>query len=308
MVEYGAAAEVVLRAEHQPYPYRDSRWVRYCIGSFATHLCGPELLTALRNGDVESIVSATTYTMHPLAADYARYWWEARQRHKRSGDEIFAQLAKVMVNSFAGKWAQQTSKWALDANVPAPRPWYRWPGRTIGDKGIDHYQALAGVTYRAVRRDPADKSFPAIAAYITSLGRARMDALRAAAGERNILYQCVDSLHCTPAGVVGLERAGEIHDGHLGLLRETAEYQCVDYIGCNLYKADGQWKAAGLGSLHCQLEDGSLDVTTFERLQSMLARNPDGSVYVTHRPWRPEVRYCHSVPGRDGWCSPVRLP
>jgi hypothetical protein len=308
MTRYGAIAEVTLDSHDTPYPVRHGGRTLYAVGRFATTLAGEELRHALECVHVVSIVQATTYQLDPIARNYAEYWAEQREQYRAASDAIYCQLAKSMPNSWAGKWGQQSSRWEDYPDVPAPRPWYRWAGKTIGAEAIDRYQSIAGATQRETRRESAPKSWPAIAAYITCLGRVRMDALRAAAGPRNTLYQCVDTLHCTSAGVLGLERAGEIVPGELGRLRETHTYQSVDYIGINLLRVDGAWHAAGLGRLHRELPNGDCDVTTFERLGSLLCREPDGSVSVTHRSWRPDYRYEHSVVREDGWCEPHRLP
>jgi hypothetical protein len=308
MEKYGAIAQCLIDSPEHPYPVRLGGRTIYACGRFVTWLCGPELRHALQQGHVKVIVSATTYQLDPIARDYADYWARAREEYRSDSDAIYSQMAKSIPNSWVGKWGQMSSKWEEYPDVPAPRPWYRWPGRTIGNTGIDQYQSLANKTYRRTSQHSAGKSWPAIAAYVTALGRERMDALRAAAGPRNVYYQVVDTLHVNDAGLLGLERAQQVYPGELGYLGVTHTYQDVQYIGINLLRVDGKWHAAGLGRLNRELPDGALDVTTFERLASVLAREPDGSVVVSHRRWRPEYRYQHSVIGKDGWCSPHKLP
>ncbi len=305
---YGVVAEVVIQSDDHPYPVRHAGKVLYAIGRYTTTLAGPELVYALRHNHVRLVVRAATYQLDPIAREYAEYWSRLREDYK--SDPIMRQLCKSIPNSWAGKWGQQTDQWEPfpDVQHPPDRPWYRWPGSKIGERGIEQYQALAGKVSRRCKRIPSLKSFPAIAAYVTSLGRARMDDLRASAGTRQVLYQCTDSLHVLPGGLVGLERHGEIHDATLGYLRQENVYKSVDYIGINLMRVDGSWHAAGLGRLHTELPDGNCDVTTFERLGSLLCRQPDGSVTVSRRPWKPEYKYDHSIVGEDGWCTPHRLP
>lgn len=154
---------------------------------------------------------------------------------------------------------------------------------------------------------PGPHSFPAISAFVTAAARQRMDGLREIAGKGNVYYQCVDSLHVNDEGYNALVEAGEVHGQALGKLRWTESYEDIVYYGVNLLRIDGRWKAAGLPGLSEVLADGSLSVTTFERLDSILSRQPDGFLCVRKGAWQPDFTYRHSLVSSDGWCEPLIL-
>jgi hypothetical protein len=326
----GCIAEVLLDTGDDVYPLRTPELVYHPRGRYVTTLCGPELVHALTHGHVVSVVRATTYQLDPIARDYACYWWDMRARWKRERVPILECLAKTMANAWSGKWGQRSSSWSSDTDERCITDrygeelrWYRWPGRHVGPDSrrsvvgaegtrvqaqTHHYRAVAGQVEVETDRLPTERSWPAIAAWVTAEGRARMDMFRAAAGCHGILYQCVDCLHCTPDGLRNVNALGYERDCELGYLRRTGMYHRTHYYGINLMRVDGEWHAAGLGRLRTELADGSCDVTLFERLGSILARSPDGSVHVMTRHWQPDYHYRHSVVGDDGWCEPHRLP
>lgn len=323
------SATVKIRTDH-PYPYR----VRgigtvWAIGEYWADLCGSELTQALQEGVVLECQECALYELADSCRAFSQYWYKKRLEFRAAGDAIMERVCKDMPCALYGKLAQRAIVWESVGRVGTERRWgqMRWydedkqemyDGRLwngeieINRSRVWRPRRDGKGSYLVEDLDPSisqetETSFPAIAGWITAIGRQMMDRYRLEAGAGNVYYQCGDCIHVSEEGYQRLLAAGTIDPERQGALKVSGVHECVEYWGINLLRIDGSIKAAGLPGIHTQFDSGEIQATTFERLDAILRRGPDGSVRVATKEWRPDMQYRHSNVREDGWCEPIHV-
>lgn len=303
-----AAAYVRLVTDH-PFPVTNKEiGTFYAVGNYWTYLCGCELKDAFARGVVAEVGGASIYETAPVCKSFAQRWWMLRQRYKSEGNTVMEQFAKMAPNYLYGKWGQYDRPW-IESEKPSG-----WPDFHAGQ----HYdpiskqwraaRCIAGTyEYQGEGRE-GEHSFPAISGWITASARQIMAHYRSIAGHENVYYQCVDTLHTNRVGYNRLAAAGMVRENECGYLRLTDMHDEAIYWGINLMLLDGKIKAAGLPSIHRRINDRKYKATTFERLATILARQPDGTVRIREDVWKPDTKYRHGEINKTGWTRPHCLP
>jgi hypothetical protein len=278
--------------------------VRYLAGRFNTSLAGPELDEAVRLGEVVAVHSRATYACSYLFDAYVKYFWRARQAYAKENSHVYADLCKLLLNSLYGKFGQWSPQWEDEPGHRWVKPWGTFEEKVAGEENARLYRAVGWNNQRRqIDREKAD-SFPAIAAWVTSHGRLKMDRIREAAGPRNVYYQGVDSLHVSDEGFWKLACVEHGLPDGLGSLRSVGTYTHAEYKGPNDYVLDGEIKRAGRKGDAVDLEDGSWEQVNFERLKGIIAEQPKDGIIETSEHLIPEPCFSHGRIGSDGWVQP----
>lgn len=323
------AAKVTIQSNRELFPVRRDGQVIYACGRFQTSLIGMDLVRALKTGSIKAVHFCIVYESANLFRDYIDSLWKWRLEAAEQGDQITADLTKQLGRSLYGKFGQLTSAWIDAPEHRTARAWGRW---SEGWSKSDHgkcYRALAGHVQEQVRkrwyevplktdllmnpkweqpvRLETEGSMPAISAAITADGRNLLNALVAVAGERNVYYTAVDSLHVNAAGFNRLGRGGYIEDRRLGRLRIKHVAGSVEYIGDNHYVVDGVPVCAGM-TVEDRSDDGKeYTVVENDRAGTLIDRGPSG---ITRRrrlkKSAPEVNIQGKI-DRGGWVVPPVL-
>jgi len=328
------AACVDLDTKH-PYPvWHTPGGLLWAVGRFTTCLPGPELADAVKRGVVRRVRFLSVYELGQPCQAFADWWWSKRMEYRAAGDKVLENVAKLMPCRLYGKLAQLSPRWISAGPLGGDQRWgacpyydestRRWhPGRVVSgeweydcSRAYEHDPGSIGLRCvtgtRSLPRPETEGSFPAISAWTTSYIRLLMDHFRDVAEYGNCYYQCVDSLHVNQAGYDRLEAAGCIDPNRRGALKikpkDGRPYQEVHYHGTNLLRIDGRLKAAGLPGIHQEKEAGVCESTTFERLDSILHRGPDGSVHIRDRQWKLSEHQYAKDPTDSGWLDLPRLP
>lgn len=261
------AATVSLDTSDQ-YPKRlENRDIVWATGEFVTALAGPELLRAVSAGDVKTIHSWSLYRLEPAFQKFAAWTWEERMKHERSGNTLYAELAKLLGNSFYGKWGQRLAKWKdIDyrANL---RPFERrWVFTDDHPQGVV-LRSIGSITQIQVRSDEHPQAFPAIAAWTTAYLRERLRVWIEDAGPDEVPYVCCDSIYTTDLGMKKLWSAGWIGERKLGLLEHRETATSAQFLGVNNYRFGDTIKASGVKRDSPPAADGRYQTTTFDSFQ-----------------------------------------
>jgi hypothetical protein len=218
-----SVAYVELKTDKPLYPLRTDLHVIYPVGSFATVLSGQELHNAFRAGHIVRCGSWAEYKLKPLFTKWVDSLWAMRQQYETSGDPIYAKFTKRIMNSLYGKFAQLTPNWENVTNDYSMAPFTTESRWDCVSANWTTYRSVGWQVQRKAERKERTGSFYAIAGFITSAARARMDYLRYVAGGRHVLYQGVDSLMVNKTGYQNLKDADEIHPSQLGKMRVEHE-------------------------------------------------------------------------------------
>jgi hypothetical protein len=258
-IEWGkSVAKVWLNTKNPIYPVRMPQGIVYPIGQFDTYLCGEELAHAKASGDLLSVQSWAEYSTGRIFTAWVDYMWELRRVHVLSGDTIYAKLVKLMLNGLYGKFAQRGSKWVGLKDNQDVTPWREWievDGRTGTAR---RYRSFGYEKQEYAGDTELPTTFVAISSFIAAAARCRMNHLRSIAGTKNVYYQGVDGLIVTEAGHHNLDKANEIREGQIGLLRHQLTVDEGEILGYCDYKLGSKVVKSGLAGNAVLLPDSEL--------------------------------------------------
>lgn len=304
---YAGCAEVAVSSEDEPYPYREPAGkggrVLWCVGRFATTLCGPELYRALEGGHVAAVGRAQFYTRGRPFDSFVDWCLSERAQALDGGDRVAADLAKLVGNSLHGKFGQRSPRWAIEPGLVAPLPWGHFHRSDELFEDVHSYRSVAYTVQRSGDGAESDASFPLIAAYATAYARERMRTICRVAGKRCVLMEDCDTVHVTAAGHDALRSAGWVRPDAPGYLRPVGRYEEAEYRGVRHYRVGDEWTVAGLTLKAKQLPDGRWVQSTFAGPDATIGKGPLAGPLEIETLARDPVPY---VPGQvrpDGWVA-----
>jgi hypothetical protein len=274
---YAVIARVHVESEVNTYPVKihgERHWAR---GSFWTTLAGPELALALAAGDLRQLGRHAVYARAPIFRAFADWILAGRAAATCKAERGFY---KLLGNSLAGKFGQLEADYLPAGEVSQVIPWGPVPRIINGILGKRAWKAVAGYLFKPGDERETKDSFPAIEAYVNSLGRVDMHHERAHLADDQILYQDTDSLHVTASGFVHLDEAGRIAEGEPGKLELRGTYDTAEYRGLKDWTGGGIHHVAGRKASAEQKRKGHYEQWEFASLNKILSVRPSGAIEV----------------------------
>lgn len=248
----GYIADVTVKCERPAYPYRlkfnDGRLpiAVHPTGTFRTCLCGPELNDALFHSDIVKVHKIAQYKLGYAFRSWGKFASIARLECASSFIRFHSRVIKSILVNLYGKFGQWRYLWEKVANYKNELKWEVWTEQEKGTKPLRKYRTIGGKTERECDRTEHGESVPAIAAWVTSLGRVHLARLVNYAGWHNVYYMDTDSVWTNSQGLTGILRAGNNLSGAIGDLKVSGEYDAVQFFGLKNYIADGKRVCSGL--------------------------------------------------------------
>ena len=228
-------AEVSLNASEPVYALRRGGKLIFPVGTFRTFLCTGGLLRALSKNEIVSIHRLAVYENDYIFGEYVDYWYPLKAKYRSEGNELYAKIVKLFLNSLYGKFGQKKPimETYLDPEAGPPVSTTVISVET-GERWVE--RSAFGKTHRQIGEENGDKSFVAIAAHVTEYSRIALWDLCVAAGRERVYYMDTDSICLLSSDVHRLERS--IHGERLGALSVDKVSQKVIFYGCKHYIAD----------------------------------------------------------------------
>lgn len=218
----------------------------YPVGRFRTVLCGVELRRALEEGSVSAVGEVAYYTRRREFRSLAEELYNWRHSSAAHGDGVGERMAKLLVNAFSGKWAQQAGGWTDEPDeIPTGSDWDLWL-RSNADGTNDKMRTLGGMVQRWERLGAKPKGAPIIFAAICAHGRDRMRRLRSICPAGSVYQQDTDGLFCSQAAVDAIASHGWFDREGMGGLRIVSTHHSLRLITARHYRCDGRWTLAGV--------------------------------------------------------------
>ena len=218
------------------YPVRTEKGVIYPHGTYVTTLAGPELLHAVDSGHVKAWGSWSAYHMDKIFKRYVEDLQRMRDHYRQTEDPLYESFCKLLSNSLYGKFGQLAPVWEHTDNEIASEPWTSWVVTNCVSNVRTEYRSVGWDVFRNAGRAERSKSFPAIAAFVTSYARLRMYNLIQIAQRKNVYYIGTDALMVSEAGLTNLMALGEIDQHKLGKMKVQAKADNLEIKGCGHYK------------------------------------------------------------------------
>jgi hypothetical protein len=150
-----------------------------------------------------------------------------------------------MLVAIVGKMGQRERRWVNVPNYPADKPYGYWYQESP-DSELTRWRSIAWQVQKETIGQWAPDAVPAIASWITSLGRMKLLRYIRAAGWSTVLYCDTDALIVTEEGYRKLCNANLVRDCSLGYLQlKEVTNECCIY-GIKHYRIGGRLVAAGL--------------------------------------------------------------
>lgn len=300
-------AEVWLDTDKQDYQVRKDNRTLYCIGSFRTVLCGPELQRACELGHVRAVRWWARYSLDLLFRDYVIDLYRQRLAARRAGDNERETACKLMLNALFGKFGQRSAPMIHKPGVFAP---CNWGSATIYNQQTMKAKKewyIGGQVFREGERLEVRGAIPHVSSFIVSAARLYMQSIREIIGPENVYYQGVDSLLLTSAGVDKLHENGLIDQDELGKLKVKAFCKSIEIMGSNTYYIDGKPVVQGLAGGYDIVNSNEYKIDHVQRLGSLIHTLESERVKVTKRKFsHPSLTVSGSIMD-DNWVLPFEL-
>lgn len=237
-------ADVTIETDAPCAPMRYHHDIIYPVGRWRVCLCKPEVEIVQRVGRVLDWHEVAYYRAAPAFAEFAAEWIAIREDAERANNKPLAQWSKRVANSLHGKMGQHNRQWIDTPDVQWDEPYSVWY-QNYRDQGQCRFRSIAEHVQRQVDLGEHPESCPAIAAWVTSLGRAILWNAIECAGRENVFYYDTDSLWVGQHGYERLVAAGQVSVAEAGKLRLEACHQEAYFFGQKNYSVAGKSVCAG---------------------------------------------------------------
>jgi hypothetical protein len=296
-------AHCYVSTDEPVYPYRTDEHLIFPVGKFHTYLCTPSLKYAIEQGHLKRVYEYAIYVGDYIFSDYIDYFYNERLRFKREGNQVYAYICKLFMNSLYGKFAQRVRRIEKfeDALVMPNKTFvYDEDGNYIGFAVKFLNQGFIVVN----EYDESYNSFPAISAHVTDYARMYLWTLIKRAGIENVFYVDTDSLHVNDKGYIRLMEL--VNDEELGMLKLEDVVKSAKYYAPKFYEAGARIKRKGISSKAVQVGDFRFSQLQFPSLRTILYQLPDG-VPIKKVLKELKLEYEKGIVKPDGRVKPFKL-
>lgn len=303
--EYGYIAEVTIDIEQPILPVVHNGKLCFPVGRITGVFAKPELEKALSVGKLISVGRLAAYKEEIIFKDFVDFFYMERLRYKKEGNDAFALICKLFLNSLYGKFGQRNlvfTKVGLTDSIPDG---FYETFDTQLNKWCK-YRIYKGVVERETGFEEGYNSFVAIASYVTSLARVQLYEYMELAGLENTLYCDTDSLFVNSTGYMRL--LGVIEPSKLGMLKVEGISADAAFYGAKRYKFGDMTKSKGIRSNAVQLANGAFEQDKWMGFKGALRTGNADKVIITKVTKQLHDSYSKGIVLPSGRVAPFRLP
>lgn len=249
-------ARVHLKPKTCVYPYRWEENVWHPTGEFITTLTTPELVQAIRNGEVTSVLDARMYQSAPCFERVASEMIRLRSSMKESGKTVLEAVLKGIANSFTGRLAMNARTMKPRPNIHPVEQWGHFIHSAEDGGECREYRAIAGHAFELSIAEHKPGGTTAIYSHITAYGRVIMNQIREIAGSGNVIAQDVDGVWVNDDGRSRLIDSIWYDPDSPGKLRYEGTSEWSRFVSPKHYYHDGLWTLSGIHNPSGIVHDG----------------------------------------------------
>jgi hypothetical protein len=225
-------------------PHESGTDISYPTGIFDTTLCGHELTDALNHNRIREWKEIAVYDCEANLRQYAELIYVMRRSCEYSRTHGLASLAKGLLVGICGKFGQRNREWLDCEQQSSLEPYAEWYAVDANNNCV-RFRSIGWRVQREIVKGFSPDACPAIAGWITSLGRMALLKFIRIAGWENVYYVDTDSIVTNNDGFGRLHRSGSVADRVLGSLSIKSKPQSITILGPKHYIEDGQITNAG---------------------------------------------------------------
>lgn len=266
----GYVAEVTLRMRDAVVPcVRDGRLV-FATGVIRTALAKCELEYALQHGDLLEVHRCAVYDERPIFKEFIDFFYTKRLTFRDAGNDAFAYISKLMLNSLYGKFGQKCSVWKVIGKASKLDDGY-YKAKSVVTGKIEQIRIIDGIVEKSIGEEEGFNSFVAVASYVTAASRVYLSTLIEKAGAGNVLYCDTDSLFLTAEGYNNL--AAVMHERELGKLKLVGVSSDVEIYGPKWYRFGESTKSKGIRKDAVEISERVFEQDRFQSFNGALRAN-----------------------------------
>ncbi len=230
---YAVIAKVTLDTTDNRYCTRYNGKLIFPVGEFTTTLCTPEIISALKAGDIIKVHEVSVYQQDYIFKQYVDDLFREKLIAKKNDNKIDIVLYKSLLNNLYGKFGQKGlvyEKIKYDPKLPSRT----WINCDIDTNTTVNYRCIAGLVQQQKDEVESRDSFCGIAAHVTAYAREYLQELIHASNKYAVTYcdtdsVCIDLCLCD-------HRIFEYIRPNLGGLKNEMSfctgkiYACKDYV------------------------------------------------------------------------------
>jgi hypothetical protein len=298
-------ADVGLHTTEPAYPYRYKGRLLFPVGDFDTTLTTPEVRYALEHGHLACCTKVAVYKPGVLFRDWVDSIYSLRKAARASGNTLYDELLKRLLNHLYGKFGQRCEEWALlDEAAELADGVYDFASTKTGRKGRFRY--LGGRTWVLQGLYEASESFPAISAHVCAYARMHLWSLMLTAGREHVYYCDTDSLIVDGEG---LRRLGSWVDASkLGYLKVEASSDTLNIFGVKDYVHGEKTRRKGIREAAQQVGPDSFVQEQWASLTGIINAGMAGEYVVKKVLKRLKRKYLKGVVQPGGRVRPYTFP
>ncbi|GAI39928.1 unnamed protein product, partial [marine sediment metagenome] len=175
--------------------------------------------------------------------EYVDYFWDIRRKAMEEGDETMKWFAKLLQNSFYGKWGQLNPVYDVTKAEPGELSGITTVVSTASGRRASRL-VFGGKVWMLNGEAPARFTSVSLASWISSYGRVKLWKLAQQASLDHVYYCDTDSLFVDQTGYERL--SSEIVPNTLGMLEVKKKGQSLTIKGLKDYTLDGDIAIKGV--------------------------------------------------------------
>jgi len=272
-------AEATICTDEPVYALRRGGKLIFPVGTFRTFLCTEGLRRARAKKELLELHRLAVYENDYIFTEYVDYWYPLKAKYRSEGNELYAKIVKLFLNSLYGKFGQKkpVMETYLDPEAGPPTSTTVISIET-GERWVE--RSAFGKTHRQIGEENGDKSFVAIAAHVTEYSRIALWDLCVAVGRERIYYMDTDSICLLSSDVHRLNDS--IHSERLGALSVDKVSQKVIFYGCKHYITDETRVCKGVPKNAQQTGEFTFQYDQFLGSRSHMALG-ENSAFIVHQ-------------------------
>lgn len=240
---YCLTLECIVNTDQDVYPKIIEGRTCFPTGRFKTYLSTPEIQHAISNDHIESIQMCVMYEKANIFKEYVDYFYGLRNKFRKSGNDVYAALSKLLLNSLYGKFGQAYKRWEPIDLDPTGTPHTRFYFDMDEGKRV-YIMELNDKVYKADIKTESRDSFPAIAAHVTAYARLVLYNTLQFVGRENVYYGDTDSLLINDYGYQKI--SGLLDSTVLGCWSLDGAYDKIEIRGNKDYTMGDKVKIKGV--------------------------------------------------------------
>ena len=298
-------AKVELNTNEACYPTKKDGKTIFPIGQFITTLSTPELQYAYEHHHIVRVIEAARYAKETVFADYVDYMYGKRLEFKKSGQKVYEQAVKILLNSLYGKFGQKLRE-SDYKDIKDNKLVKRETIYDIRDNSVKSVITFGGrVKTSTTQYVDSFNAMTTIAAHVTAHARMYLWKFIKIAPKGKLFYCDTDSLLIAKS-ILGLYKE-YLDDTRLGAFKVEDESNNMEIKGLKHYCFGDDWKIKGIPKKAIKIDEHTFLTEQWPGFPSTFNKKLTDPYTVKQVTKHLTCKYNKGTVSKSGWVKPLEL-